>query len=279
MTFSRGSRKLKGASGLRGSCRRIDPSVCSRRGTREDIVLFADEGRNHHRADPPSLTIARGHHSEAGPPFSHRLTSLHGSLDRLRRRPHAQPGQQLIFTCANHESASIASRTSVNGGCRKKLGLGGREADGQLPAHHQTLHRRSECGSYPSSRPSFAIARGRSAATDSPDQSGRFPSKMVHTAAARLCTPRLAEVRHIQTRAPFMSANSAIVQDLNGLEAHLFSRIKGQDHVIPRVCSVLERGQLGLQPTGKPLGSFLFLGSTGVGKTEIDAGIFPLPVR
>jgi ATP-dependent Clp protease ATP-binding subunit ClpA len=76
-----------------------------------------------------------------------------------------------------------------------------------------------------------------------------------------------------------MSANSAIVQDLNGLETHLLSRIKGQDHVIPRVCSVLERGQLGLQPTGKPLGSFLFLGSTGVGKTEIDAGIFPLPVR
>ena len=66
-----------------------------------------------------------------------------------------------------------------------------------------------------------------------------------------------------------MSANSAIVQDLNGLEAHLFSRIKGQDHVIPRVCSVLERGQLGLQPTGKPLGSFLFLGPTGVGKTEL----------
>jgi ATP-dependent Clp protease ATP-binding subunit ClpA len=51
--------------------------------------------------------------------------------------------------------------------------------------------------------------------------------------------------------------------------AHLLSRIKGQDHVIPRVCSVLERGQLGLQPQGKPLGSFLFLGPTGVGKTEL----------
>ena len=38
---------------------------------------------------------------------------------------------------------------------------------------------------------------------------------------------------------------------------------------ISRVCSVLERGQLGLQPTGKPLGSFLFLGPTGVGKTEL----------
>jgi len=55
---------------------------------------------------------------------------------------------------------------------------------------------------------------------------------------------------------------------LNGLEAHLASKIKGQGHVIPRVCSVLERGQLGLNPEGKPLGSLLFLGPTGVGKTE-----------
>ena len=63
--------------------------------------------------------------------------------------------------------------------------------------------------------------------------------------------------------------DAAILSDLNGLEAHLLSWIKGQNHVIPRVCSVLERGQLGLQPTGKPLGSFLFLGPTGVGKTQL----------
>lgn len=63
--------------------------------------------------------------------------------------------------------------------------------------------------------------------------------------------------------------HSATIETLTGLEPHLFSRIKGQGHVIPRVCSVLERGQLGLQPTDKPLGSFLFLGPTGVGKTEL----------
>jgi ATP-dependent Clp protease ATP-binding subunit ClpA len=62
---------------------------------------------------------------------------------------------------------------------------------------------------------------------------------------------------------------STLVENLTGLEPHLFSKIKGQGHVIPRVCSVLERGQFGLQPTGKPLGSFLFLGPTGVGKTEL----------
>ncbi|MBN8712186.1 MAG: hypothetical protein BGO12_10095 [Verrucomicrobia bacterium 61-8] len=59
------------------------------------------------------------------------------------------------------------------------------------------------------------------------------------------------------------------IAHLTGLESHLVSKIKGQDHAISRVCSVLERGQLGLQPPGKPLGSLLFLGPTGVGKTEL----------
>ena len=62
---------------------------------------------------------------------------------------------------------------------------------------------------------------------------------------------------------------STLVENLTGLEPYLFSKIKGQGHVISRVCSVLERGQFGLQPTGKPLGSFLFLGPTGVGKTQL----------
>jgi ATP-dependent Clp protease ATP-binding subunit ClpA len=60
-----------------------------------------------------------------------------------------------------------------------------------------------------------------------------------------------------------------LIENLAGLEPYLSSKIKGQGHGIPRVCSALERGQLGLQPTGKPLGSFLFLGPTGVGKTEL----------
>jgi ATP-dependent Clp protease ATP-binding subunit ClpA len=59
------------------------------------------------------------------------------------------------------------------------------------------------------------------------------------------------------------------IENLIGLEPHLLSKIKGQDHAIARTCSVLERGQLGLQPDNKPLGSLLFLGPTGVGKTEL----------
>lgn len=63
--------------------------------------------------------------------------------------------------------------------------------------------------------------------------------------------------------------SSPLIEKLNGLEPHLSSRIKGQGHVLPRVCSVLERGQFGLHPADKPLGSFLFLGPTGVGKTQL----------
>jgi ATP-dependent Clp protease ATP-binding subunit ClpA len=62
--------------------------------------------------------------------------------------------------------------------------------------------------------------------------------------------------------------NSPENSKLLELEAHLRSRIRGQDHVLPRVISLLKRGQLGLIKSNRPRGSFLFLGPTGVGKTE-----------
>lgn len=59
------------------------------------------------------------------------------------------------------------------------------------------------------------------------------------------------------------------IEHLCGLEPYLSTKVIGQDHAVGRVCSLLERGQLGLQPSNKPLGSLLFLGPTGVGKTEL----------
>jgi len=59
------------------------------------------------------------------------------------------------------------------------------------------------------------------------------------------------------------------IEKLKHLEAHLHHNIRGQEHVIPRVCSVLKRGELGLAHPSRPRGSFLLVGPTGVGKTEI----------
>ena len=45
--------------------------------------------------------------------------------------------------------------------------------------------------------------------------------------------------------------------------------IRGQGHALPRIASLLQRGELGLSKRSRPRGSFLFLGPTGVGKTQV----------
>ena len=72
------------------------------------------------------------------------------------------------------------------------------------------------------------------------------------------------------TAVPSGEQNAASAgQRLRDLPAFLHSRIIGQEHVIPRVVPVLQNGELGLADPGRPMGTFLFLGPTGVGKTEL----------
>src|SRR5579871_3955752 len=55
---------------------------------------------------------------------------------------------------------------------------------------------------------------------------------------------------------------------LRDLDSLLSCEIRGQSHALPRIISAVRRGGLGLTKQGRPLGSFLLLGPTGVGKTE-----------
>lgn len=59
------------------------------------------------------------------------------------------------------------------------------------------------------------------------------------------------------------------VEHIAGLKKYLLSAIRGQDKAIEKACSVLCRGLFELSPNERPLGSFLFVGPTGVGKTEL----------
>lgn len=61
------------------------------------------------------------------------------------------------------------------------------------------------------------------------------------------------------------------IAHLRGLEAHLRSRIRGQDHLLARVAAAFTRGALGLSSAERPRGSFLFVGPTGTGKSETFA--------
>ena len=53
------------------------------------------------------------------------------------------------------------------------------------------------------------------------------------------------------------------------MERSLQNRVVGQEEAISAVCRAVRRGRTGLKEPGRPVGSFLFLGPTGVGKTEL----------
>ncbi len=54
-----------------------------------------------------------------------------------------------------------------------------------------------------------------------------------------------------------------------GLESELHKRVVGQDDAVQLVSEAIQRSKAGIKDPGKPIGSFLFLGPTGVGKTEL----------
>lgn len=58
-------------------------------------------------------------------------------------------------------------------------------------------------------------------------------------------------------------------QQIVALPEKLRASVKGQDHVIATVAPLIQRGYLGLSNPSRPIGSFLFLGPSGVGKTEL----------
>jgi ATP-dependent Clp protease ATP-binding subunit ClpB len=61
----------------------------------------------------------------------------------------------------------------------------------------------------------------------------------------------------------------AIKKNCLQLEATLKERIIGQDHVLKLVSDAIIRQRAGIKDANRPIGSFLFLGPTGVGKTEV----------
>ena len=79
----------------------------------------------------------------------------------------------------------------------------------------------------------------------------------------------IAEVVSKWTGVPVTKLVEGEVQKLVDLEARLHERVVGQDEAVTAVANAVRRARAGLQDPAKPIGSFLFLGPTGVGKTEL----------
>jgi len=79
----------------------------------------------------------------------------------------------------------------------------------------------------------------------------------------------IAEVVAKWTGIPVTKMMQSEREKLLHLEEELHQRVIGQDEAIKAVSNAIRRSRAGLQDNKKPIGSFLFLGSTGVGKTEL----------
>ena len=83
----------------------------------------------------------------------------------------------------------------------------------------------------------------------------------------------VAEVVSGWTKIPVKKLAEGEAARLKKLEATLHKRVVGQEEAVTAVAKAVRRGRVGLKDPRRPIGSFLFLGPTGVGKTEISKAL------
>ena len=83
----------------------------------------------------------------------------------------------------------------------------------------------------------------------------------------------IADVVSGWTKIPVKKLTEGEAARLKKLEAALHKRVIGQEEAVSAVAKAVRRGRVGLKDPKRPIGSFLFLGPTGVGKTEISKAL------
>lgn len=83
----------------------------------------------------------------------------------------------------------------------------------------------------------------------------------------------VAQIVSDWTRIPVQRLTESETRRLARLEKELHKRVIGQDEAVKAVAQAVKRGRVGLKDPGRPIGSFLFLGPTGVGKTELSKAL------
>ena len=83
----------------------------------------------------------------------------------------------------------------------------------------------------------------------------------------------IADVVSVWTRIPVSKLTEKESKKLERLESELHKRVVGQDEAVTAVSRAIKRSRVGLKDPKRPMGSFLFLGPTGVGKTELSKAL------
>lgn len=83
----------------------------------------------------------------------------------------------------------------------------------------------------------------------------------------------IADVVSQWTKIPLQKLEETETQRLMNMEGILHERVISQDKAVSAVARAIRRGRVGLKDPNRPIGSFLFLGPTGVGKTELSKAL------
>lgn len=83
----------------------------------------------------------------------------------------------------------------------------------------------------------------------------------------------IADIVSSWTKIPVRKLEEEESQRLQNLESILHERVIGQEEAVTAVAKAIRRGRVGLKDPNRPIGSFLFLGPTGVGKTELSKAL------
>ena len=83
----------------------------------------------------------------------------------------------------------------------------------------------------------------------------------------------IAEIVASWTKIPVKKLAEEETERLQNLESILHQRVVGQEEAVAAVAKAIRRGRVGLKDPNRPIGSFLFLGPTGVGKTELSKAL------
>ena len=90
---------------------------------------------------------------------------------------------------------------------------------------------------------------------------------------AEITEENIAEIVSRWTGVPVQKLTQDENNKLKNLEENLHKRIIGQDEAVEAVAKAIKRSRVGLKDPNRPIGSFLFLGPTGVGKTELSKAL------
>ena len=83
----------------------------------------------------------------------------------------------------------------------------------------------------------------------------------------------IADVMSVWTKIPVSKLTEKESKKLERLESELHKRVVGQEEAVTAVSRAIKRSRVGLKDPKRPMGSFLFLGPTGVGKTELSKAL------